>query len=270
MLVSIGIPVYSGGSLTRAAIASVLSQSDAPPLEVIVIDDGSPEPQQPILEDLIAHPSVRFWRHKRRQGAASTWNELVATSRGAFVKILPQDDLLLPGALATQTRSLQESDAVLVAARSRILTRRGQALGPALGLKNLVGVQDRSAVAREIFRTGGNPLGSPGGILMRTAIARNVRYEESNRYVLDLAHSMDLLRFGSMIGLSSSHVGFRVTRGAWTWRLRDEQLQDFMKLIDELDPEQYAGSKTSKTRHEIMSTARRRTIARLALYAIVG
>jgi glycosyltransferase involved in cell wall biosynthesis len=270
MLVSVGIPVYSGGVLTRSALESVLSQEGVAQLEVVVIDDGSPEPQEPVLDDLLADPRVRFLRHTERRGAAATWNELIAASLGTFVKILPQDDVLLPGALAAQTRALRASDAVLVAGRSQILTRNGRAVGPPIGLNGLDGPKDRAALISAICRLGGNPIGAPGAHLMRSEAARMVDFRESDRYVLDLAHSVELLRLGDMIGILEPHVGFRISKGAWTWRLGDQQVTDFMRLVDGLRANLSPGSDVIYPRERVVRSARRRTLARRALYTILG
>jgi glycosyltransferase involved in cell wall biosynthesis len=93
-LVSVVIPCYAQAHFLGSAIESVLAQ-DAVPLEVIVIDDGSPDDVASVAN---RYPGVRYIR-QRNQGLSAARNTGLRATSGAFVVFLDSDDRLLPGAL---------------------------------------------------------------------------------------------------------------------------------------------------------------------------
>lgn len=73
----------------RTAVRSALGQRDAD-VEVIVVDDGSPEPVEPLLEGL-GDPRLRCVR-KDHGGLAAARNHGIGLARGQWVRFLDADD----------------------------------------------------------------------------------------------------------------------------------------------------------------------------------
>ena len=94
--VSIITPCYNGGRFIRQTLESALGQS-RPPLEVIVIDDGSTDDSASIAEG-VGGP-VRVIR-QANQGESVARNRGLAEAVGTHVLFLDADDLLAPEALA--------------------------------------------------------------------------------------------------------------------------------------------------------------------------
>ena len=90
--VSVCIPTYRGEETIAATIDSVLAQSYAD-FELLVIDDGSPDATQAIVEG-IADPRLVYLRNDRNLGPQGNWNRCLELARSDFVKVLPHDDLL--------------------------------------------------------------------------------------------------------------------------------------------------------------------------------
>ena len=112
-LVSVIMPAYDGAKYIGAAIESVLAQSYQP-VEIIVVDDGSPAP----MADCVAGygPAVRYLRQENA-GTAAARNHGVRETRGEFIALLDQDDLWLPQKLERQIPRFAEDPKIgLVAA----------------------------------------------------------------------------------------------------------------------------------------------------------
>ena len=95
--VSVVVPAYNPGDLLTRSLGSVLAQSMTD-LEVVVVDDGSREPQGWVA-DLDAR--VTYVRQDNR-GVSVARNVGVATARSEWVAFLDQDDEWLPDKLAMQ------------------------------------------------------------------------------------------------------------------------------------------------------------------------
>ena len=94
-LVSVIIPCYWQAHFLGEAIESVLAQEGVP-LEIIVIDDGSPDDTLGVAERYVQARYVR----QANQGLSAARNRGFRESRGTYITFLDADDRLLPGALA--------------------------------------------------------------------------------------------------------------------------------------------------------------------------
>lgn len=101
--VSVVIPVYVSRYL-QAAIDSVLAQTFAD-YEIIVVDDGSPDP--PAIEQSQATLRERLhYLRQENQGPAAARNAGIRAARGRFVAFLDADDTWQPTYLEEQVTAL--------------------------------------------------------------------------------------------------------------------------------------------------------------------
>jgi glycosyltransferase involved in cell wall biosynthesis len=97
--VSVIIPAYNQGPLLARAIDSALGQS-YPPLEVIVVNDGSPDP---ITRATAARYEGRVvYLEQANGGVAAARNTGIAAAHGDLIALLDQDDIWLPEKLAVE------------------------------------------------------------------------------------------------------------------------------------------------------------------------
>jgi len=103
-LVSVVIATRDRPEMVREAIASVLGQDYAGPIEVLIVFDQS-EPDL-TLEQQAAGRSVRVLRNPRKPGLAGSRNSGIVETAGEYVAFCDDDDYWLPGKLTAQVDAL--------------------------------------------------------------------------------------------------------------------------------------------------------------------
>jgi len=93
-LVTVAIPCYNYGRYLGECVDSVLASTLAD-FEVLVVDDGSDEPETLRVLESLSHPQVRVVRETNR-GAAAARNLGAALGRGKYVVCLDADDRISP------------------------------------------------------------------------------------------------------------------------------------------------------------------------------
>ncbi len=92
--ISVVIPLYNGREFIQTALDSVSAQT-LPPLEVIVVDDGSTDDGPDIVARLTEKHPIRLLR-KQNGGQSSARNLGIANACGSLIALLDQDDIWYP------------------------------------------------------------------------------------------------------------------------------------------------------------------------------
>jgi glycosyltransferase involved in cell wall biosynthesis len=144
MRTSVVIPCFKHAEFLEEAVDSVLSQTVAP-LEVIVVDDGSPEPLKPI-PNRTGQPPIRWYRIENR-GLGGARNFGARQSTGVFLAFLDADDIWEPEKLEQQ-ESFLDSHTNYVGCYTECVNKPGFfPFGPYLNYKD-----DRRALAAHLWR----------------------------------------------------------------------------------------------------------------------
>jgi len=109
--VSVVIPLYNHADWVVGAVRSALDQT-YPPIEVIVVDDGSTDHGSAGLEDLADEVHVM---HQMNAGVAMARNRGAATAVGSHVAFLDSDDTWYPQKLELQLQALDSLPGACVA-----------------------------------------------------------------------------------------------------------------------------------------------------------
>ena len=231
--VSVLIPTHDGARHIRPAVDSALAQAGVD-LELIVVDDDSKDDTAQIVA-AYRDPRVRLVRNPSNLGPEGNWNRALALARGEYVKLLPQDDRLLPHSLARQVAVLEADTeraiALVFGAREiigptgRVLARRG--FGGAAS-----GRVAAPVLVRHCVRRGTNVLGEPGAILFRRALAERVGgFDGQQGYVIDLDYWIRLLAHGDAWYLAEPVSSFRVSSGSWSVAIGRQQCRQYLAFI---------------------------------------
>ncbi|MFN3301364.1 MAG: glycosyltransferase family 2 protein, partial [Sediminibacterium sp.] len=110
--VSVVIPLYNKGKYIERAISSVLAQT-YPPLEIIVVDDGSTDngPERVLKFN---DPRIILIRQENR-GPGAARNTGLARAKGKYIAFLDADDEWLPNFLKTGLLMLEDEKANVAA-----------------------------------------------------------------------------------------------------------------------------------------------------------
>ncbi|MBC7528709.1 MAG: glycosyltransferase family 2 protein [Chthonomonadaceae bacterium] len=103
--ISVVIPAYNSEKFVADAIKSVLAQT-VPPLEIIVVDDGSTDGTSGIVSRFSS--SVRPIR-QGNEGPASARNHGIREAKGEWIALLDADDTWLPQKLERQILHTNDS-----------------------------------------------------------------------------------------------------------------------------------------------------------------
>lgn len=126
MRISVVIPVHNRSQLLPRALCSVAQQS-YPPLEVLVIDDGShddPQVVQRIWHK--AYPALPLrWFSNGRRGVSWARNLGIKHARGDWIALLDSDDEWLPHKLQLQVEYLQRHPQLQIVHGEEIWIRNG-------------------------------------------------------------------------------------------------------------------------------------------------
>ncbi|MDA8771983.1 glycosyltransferase [Flavobacteriales bacterium] len=103
-MISVILPVYNGETYLIDAVDSVLNQ-DLESFEFVIIDDCSSDRSKEILSKYQGDTRVKLIYNKENLGLFTTLNKGILEANGTFIKIWAQDDIMMPGCLATFQRA---------------------------------------------------------------------------------------------------------------------------------------------------------------------
>lgn len=128
-IISVIMPVYNGGNFLSDAISSILEQSFTE-FEFIIINDGSLDDSQKIVEHFAkADSRIRFINRENR-GLVASLNEAIELSEGEFIARMDADDIALPQRLEKQLSFLKSKpDIDILGGQARIIDEKNHEVG---------------------------------------------------------------------------------------------------------------------------------------------
>ena len=122
--VSVITATYNYGRYLGGAIESVLAQTFSD-WEMIVVDDGSTDNTQQVIQPYLADKRIRYHRTKN-QGQPAAENTGIRLSCGCFIAFLDADDLWMPEKLDAQMKLFHSKpDLAVVYSGRRIINPEG-------------------------------------------------------------------------------------------------------------------------------------------------
>jgi glycosyltransferase involved in cell wall biosynthesis len=230
-LVSIVIPVFNGLPYLREAYASVLAQTYRT-VEVVLVDGGSTDGSDAWMRTLGENEPFPVVTDFLPPGttAAANWTRATELGTGDFIKLLCQDDVLYPDAIAKQVQLLLALPSTTMAVGQRdIISASGKVVYRNRGCAGLRdGEMKGSAALRVAYEKAINVFGEPVAVLFRGgAIRANLPWTDTHPFMLDLEMYTRVLS-DSDVAVERGAVGaFRVSESSWSTRLADQQQAQF-------------------------------------------
>lgn len=218
--ISVVIPAYNAAAYLGEAVQSAVMQSE-PPLEVLVVDDGSVDASRAIA----AESGARVLTTGSNRGPGSARNVGIAAASGTFVAFLDADDVWLPTHLAMLRALLdRHPGAALAFSLIRKFGAVDLAPPPAVPENQLLDLGEKLWLL--------NPVPQSAVLARRSALADVAGYEDGMR----LSEDYDLwfrlaakhrfvcshertVRYRVHAAQTTASVG-RMLRAAWGVRLR--------------------------------------------------
>ena len=222
-LVSIIIPYYQQSGYIADTVRSALNQTYQP-VEVIVVDDGSPVPAAPSLDGIANVRLIRTENH----GCPATRNHGFEASSGQYLIFLDGDDLLRPDAIEKHLAALQgHVPAVLSFGAVATMDGEGRETNPPRVAR------PRKDYFRMLLES--NPIWSPGATMMRRdAFAGAGRFNDRLRaQVDDYDLYLRLARLGPFVQHNGRVLDYRL-HDSNVSRDQEKMLHGTLSVLDQL------------------------------------
>lgn len=205
MLISVIIPAYQAEKYIADAVRSALGQKGiaAEEIEVIVINDCSPDDTDAAMRPFADHPAVRYIKNDHNLGVADTRNRGLDMAQGRYVAFLDADDWWEPDKLSAQLLLLEETGAPLCCSARTLHEEDKTPTGRTIGVPERITYE-------ELLHTNTIPCGS---VVMPTRIAREFRMchaELHEDYILWLRV---LKKYGAAVGINKPYLHCRLSGG---------------------------------------------------------
>ena len=271
--VSVVIPAYNAKSYIVEAIESVRRQ-DAPPTELVVVDDGSTDGTGDMVNAWVAANLPSFPVHVVRQangGLPAARNSGIKRASSEWIALLDADDIWEVGHLSALHEAVAAAPQVVAAyGAGRVLVgtkvnelpydefwdNPSQTLGRAIANSASHFKIDFGAFGRLVK---GNFI-KPSSLMFRrqTAISLGV-FDERLRTAEDREFLVRLLRAGDFVYTSTPITQYRwhednISQGKNARRNTENNLRA-LKIIQENTTLQLSASEAESCRREVMSTA---------------
>ena len=185
-LISVIIPIYKVEPYLRKCVDSILSQTYRN-LEVILVDDGSPDGCPEICDEYAARDTRVKVIHKENGGASSARNAALDVNHGEYILFVDADDYLDNNSYIDKLyRYAQEYSADVVVA---------------CGGKSLTGKYSSDEIKKRYYELSG--FSGPVEKLYRTECVKHIRFNEQLPVGEDIIYNLDVIRMAITVYYSA-------------------------------------------------------------------
>ncbi|MCO5144068.1 MAG: glycosyltransferase [Oligoflexia bacterium] len=219
-LISILIPTKDRPEWALDALQSALSIKHTQ-LEIIFSDNCSKiEIQSPFLKD----QRVRYFRQKEPLSMVDHWNFCINQSQGEFIKLLCDDDLLVPEGFSNEIESLTKHPNVSLVCSNRIeFSKNKEVLVLNFSKESIL--PKALALKKMVFSE--NFIGPPSSVSFRRY--PKFQFPKEYSYACDWAAWIELLEHGDLMQVPSTSCKFRIHEKNLTNKFIENH-QDFFEV----------------------------------------
>ncbi len=134
-LISIIVPVYKVEKYIHKCIESILNQT-YDKLEIILIDDGSPDSCPKICDDYALRDNRIKVIHQKNQGLSSARNKGIELAKGEYIGFVDSDDYIEPSMFQDLYNTIVENNADISICNFYVINNKSKEKTVKNGLKN--------------------------------------------------------------------------------------------------------------------------------------
>lgn len=198
-LVSVVIPAYNCANTIAEAIESALIQNV--PMEIIVVNDCSPDNLDEVMAQYASIPFLRYIKNEVNMGAAESRNRGITVAQGEYIAFLDGDDYWLAGKLQRQLELMERTGTVLCSTARELMNPDGTLLGKILPVKSEV------TYRALLFNNSINC----SSVLIRTSVAREFPMRHSDSHEDYITWLQVLRKYGKASGINEPLLKYRVS-----------------------------------------------------------
>jgi GT2 family glycosyltransferase len=228
---SICIPSFQHGEFIGATLASALT-SAPPDAEIVILDDGSKDDTLEILSKF-QDGRLRVEQNERHLGLAGNFNRCLEVARGAYLKILCDDDLLYPGAIETLVTALERFPSATFATsawnvidESSTVTKTMRCVADAPPDGRLVDLSEIAA-SSWLYK---NRIGGPSSVMIRTESLRTLKFNPDFSQMVDWEFWLRALARGPLVCVPAVLSAYRRHSGATTASQRGGTAEELLRI----------------------------------------
>lgn len=140
ILVSVIVPAYNCADFIHQALDSALAQEV--PVEILVINDCSPDDLDPVMEKYQQIPQICYLKNERNMGVAATRNRGIALAKGTHIAFLDSDDYWAPDKLKKQLQLMEKTGTVICSTARELMNLDGTLTGCVIPVKTEYTLRD--------------------------------------------------------------------------------------------------------------------------------
>lgn len=269
MKISVVIPVHNGGAFLKRCVESALDQKLGNyELEVIVQNNMSTDNIKKIAASF-GDPRVLFYETEELLDSGSNWTDACRKATGDYIKLLPVDDTLLPGALWEQAKVLDESiDLSFVSSWRYLSTANGRRLPSIFGALIKGGEYTESDILKLALIKPRNFFGEPGCVLFRAEVLNScLPWRMSAGYAMDLDLYLRSLRHGKAMVLERQNSTFQISQNSLSNQAIQKQSSSTSEVLVEFIEKQ--GGMSIHSQKSWLERIKIRGYLRLFLYVFI-
>lgn len=119
-LLSVIVPVYNVEKYLCRCLDSIISQ-DYSPMEIILVDDGSPDNCGAICDEYTQKYKFIKCIHKKNGGLSSARNAGLDVAKGEYISFIDSDDSILPGMYSEMIQKLEENNLDMLGCEAQVI-----------------------------------------------------------------------------------------------------------------------------------------------------
>jgi len=210
-VIDIMLPYYGDVGLMKAAVESVIAQTD-PGWRLIVIDDGYPDPEPARWFGENTDPRIVYQRNESNLGANANYRKAVELVESEWFVMMGADDVMQPDYVRVVSRAIDTLHADIIQPGVAVVDEHGRRVRPlADRLKKLLSIApstggtvlEGETVIASLLRANWAYFPS---LAWRTEAVRRIGFRNGLDVVQDLALILDILADGGRLAVLPDEV----------------------------------------------------------------